>query len=790
MKDKRILLIASFPESLPNFRGDLIQAFIKAGFHIHCAAPNLSSQITVTNKLNNWNCTCHDLPFKRSGINPIFDLMALIFLIYLIFRYRFQIVLGYTIKPIIYGAVASWLLRVPIRVALVTGLGFSFTSQDGLGFNLTQRVAQHLYRIAMFCATKVFFQNNDDSALFVDNHWVSPAKIELIAGSGVNTACFPFIPITQKSPTHFLMIARFLRDKGLLEYVEAARIVKRKYPSVLFSLAGWLDDNPAAVSQEDLDKWVSDRTINLLGKLEDVIPAIAACSVYVLPSYREGMPRTVLEAMAIGRPIVTTDAPGCRDTVIEGENGFLVPIKSPKALAGVMIRFIEHPECLEAMGRNSRRLVEQKFDVSSVNDKILKTLGLAVQTSHNLPSQLLDSPREKFFTKKFKISIIVSSPMTIHTYLLNHIKILSRNFDVTVAANFMDQNQERVPDVTNYKVRIRRKINVLSDASALFSLYLFFRRNSFYSTLSVTPKAGFLTCLAAYFARVPVRLHYFTGQIWVTRKGIKRSFLKFLDWVLGALSTEVLIDGYPQREFLLSQRIISSKKGVVLSHGSLSGVDFDRFKVDSDLRYSVRDELGIPRDDFVILFLGRINRDKGILDLANAFNAMAKKEKNIWFLCVGPDEENLVPIVKRICDSSIHRTFFFGHTKRPESMMNASDIFCLPSYREGFPTVIQEAAACGIPSVATKIYGLEGSILDGETGLLFEPGNVKDMHDALLKLCKNESLRAKMAAAAMSRTLEMFSRDDITGELVKFYSRYVPVRGATYYETENCSNAA
>ena len=787
MKDKRILLIASFPESLPNFRGDLIQAFTRAGFHVHCAAPKLRSHPFVKNKLDNWNCTCHDLPFRRSGINPIFDLTALIFLICLLLRYRFQIVIGYTIKPIIYGGVTSWLLRVPVRVALVTGLGFSFTAQDGSGYNLTQRIAQHLYRIAMFCATKVFFQNTDDSALFVNNHWVDPAKIELIAGSGVNTACFPFLPITQKSPIHFLMIARFLRDKGLLEYVEAARIVKRKYPSTVFSLAGWLDDNPAAVPKEDLNKWVSDGTIHLLGKLEDVCPAIAACSVYVLPSYREGMPRTVLEAMAMGRPIITTDAPGCRDTVIEGYNGFLVPIKSPKALAGTMMRFIEHPERLEAMGRNSRQLAERKFDVSNVNDKILKTLGVISQTSQDLPLQLSDVPKEKWFNKKLKIAIIVSSPMTIHTYLLHHIKMLSRNYDVFVAANFVDENQEKDSIINSYNIGIQRKINILSDASALINLYLFFRRNGFYSTLSVTPKAGFLTCLAAFMARVPVRLHWFTGQIWVTRKGAKRSFLKFLDRVVGFLCTEVLVDGYSQLEFLISEGIIPSKKGVVLNQGSLSGVDFDRFKFNSDFRYNIRNELGIPSDSLVILFLGRINRDKGVLDLAYAFNAIAAKEKKIWFLCVGPDEENLVPIIKRICESCLHRTVFRGHTKKPEAMMNASDIFCLPSYREGFPTVIQEAAACGIPSVATRIYGLQGSILNGDTGLLFEPGNIPDMCDALLKLCKNELLRAKMAAAAYSRALKLFQRDTITTELLNFYSDYVPVRGATYHETEHDS---
>ena len=158
--------------------------------------------------------------------------------------------------------------------------------------------------------------------------------------------------------------------------------------------------------------------------------------------------------------------------------------------------------------------------------------------------------------------------------------------------------------------------------------------------------------------------------------------------------------------------------------------------------------------------------------------------KKIWFLCVGPDEENLVPILKRICHSCIDRTIFRGHTKRPETIMNASDVFCLPSYREGFPTVIQEAAACGIPSVATRIYGLEGSILDGETGLLVEPGSVNEIRDALLRLCENESFREQIATAAYRRAVKLFKKDTITKELIDFYSAYVPVRGVICNETE------
>ena len=442
MKDrKKILLVASFSESLPNFRGDLIQALTKRGFRVHCAAPQLRSHIHVTKKLNEWNCVCHDLPFDRSGLNPISDLIALLTMLYLILRHRFQIVLGYTIKPIIYGGIASWVLRVPVRVALVTGLGFSFTEQDGGGYSLAQRVAQHLYRIAMFCATQVFFQNRDDLDLFLDNGWVSQAKTALIPGSGVNLLSFKFAPIMRESPPHFLMIARFLRDKGLLEYVEAARVVKRKYPSAVFSLAGWVDKNPAAILSDDLNAWISEGTINLLGKLEDVWPAIVACSVYVLPSYREGMPRTVLEALATGRPIITTNAPGCRETVVEGENGFLVPIKSPSALAEAMIRFIEHPQWLEPMGRKSRELAEQKYDVRKVNESMMKTMGVIDDTVSDTLPEFSIASEEKCIAEKARICIIASSPMTIHAFLLHHIEMLSKHYDVCIVANFTDQDK-------------------------------------------------------------------------------------------------------------------------------------------------------------------------------------------------------------------------------------------------------------------------------------------------------------------------------------------------------------
>jgi glycosyltransferase involved in cell wall biosynthesis len=200
-----------------------------------------------------------------------------------------------------------------------------------------------------------------------------------VNGSGVDISEYAVAPLPTMGdvPTaRFLLIARLLGDKGIREYAQAAAIVKAKYPQVQFDLVGWIDDNPNAIQQHELDSWVNEGVFNFLGRLADVQPAIAACSVYVLPSYREGTPRTVLEAMAMGRPIITTDAPGCRETVIDGYNGYLVPVKAVEELASAMEKFILNPELIVSMGAASRTLAEKKFDVHSVNQAMLQAMGL------------------------------------------------------------------------------------------------------------------------------------------------------------------------------------------------------------------------------------------------------------------------------------------------------------------------------------------------------------------------------------------------------------------------------
>ncbi|WP_062810831.1 glycosyltransferase family 4 protein [Alcanivorax sp. NBRC 102028] len=369
------LLVASFPDSLIKFRGPLIEALLAAGCRVHVGVPGLDADSDIASRLSELGVEVHDIPLQRTGLNPLKDLSALLSLRRLMRRIGADYVLGYTIKPVIYGSLAAWVAGVRRRFALITGLGYAFTGEATGLRKVLRTLIQQLYRFSLSRNHLVFFQNPDDEALFRQLGLLKPAiPSRVVNGSGVDVSEYAVSPLPESAV--FLLIARLLGDKGVREYAEAAALVKARYPDAVFRLVGWIDDNPDAISQAELDAWVEAGTIEFLGKLSDVRPAIVDCSVYVLPSYREGTPRTVLEAMAMSRAVITTDAPGCRETVVNGVNGFLVPVQDVSALEDSMIKLIENPDQVAAMGERSRQIAEEKYDVHRVNAVMLREMGL------------------------------------------------------------------------------------------------------------------------------------------------------------------------------------------------------------------------------------------------------------------------------------------------------------------------------------------------------------------------------------------------------------------------------
>ena len=371
----KILLIAGLPESLLNFRGPLLRALMAERLELHVAAPDLPASSTIRQQLESMGVFVHEVALKRAGINPLADLLTVYHLWRLMYRIKPDFTLGYTIKPVVYGNFAAWIAGVPRRFALISGLGYAFTGDSGQRSWL-KKIVQVLYRAALGGVHKIFFQNPDDELLFHSLGIVksSDRKTVVVNGSGIDIGSFRVAPIPQIP--QFLLIARLLGDKGVREYVKAATIVRRQHPNVRFGLVGWIDENPDAISEKELQHWIDAGDVRFYGRLNDVKPAIAESSVYVLPSYREGTPRTVLEAMAMGRPIITTDAPGCRETVADGDNGFLVPVKAIDELVAAMLKFIKNPELIAGMGRRSRQIAEEKYDVNKVNEQMLKAMGI------------------------------------------------------------------------------------------------------------------------------------------------------------------------------------------------------------------------------------------------------------------------------------------------------------------------------------------------------------------------------------------------------------------------------
>lgn len=367
----KIVVIGTLPYSLINFRGELLETLRSQGHSVVAMANNASKG--EIEALQDLGVDYIDYPVSRSGLNPFGDLNTLFFLIGSFRRVKPDIVLSYTIKPIIWGGIAARFSKVNSFYAMVTGLGFSFQT-GGVKRSILSFLVKSLYKFSVSKAKRVIFQNTDNMQTFVGEGIVDIARCSLVNGSGVNLTYFSPKPITFEPK--FLLIARLLGDKGIREYVEASCKVKSKYPAAEFYLVGPEDPSPDGIPMSEVCSWRDKGVVKYMGSTRDVRQFIANTNIFVLPSYHEGTPRTVLEAMAIGRPILTTNVPGCKETVVNGVNGWLVEKQNVEQLIEKMIWYIENPSKWEKMASSGLKIVREKFDVHKVNDELIRILGL------------------------------------------------------------------------------------------------------------------------------------------------------------------------------------------------------------------------------------------------------------------------------------------------------------------------------------------------------------------------------------------------------------------------------
>lgn len=369
--NKKIVLVSRCAWTLYNFRAGLMRALKKNG---NIVIGGGATGDGFEAKMADIGVPFVPLPVDKKGINPIADLKLIRTLHRWYRKERPDIVHHFTIKPVIYGNIAARLAGVPRIISTVTGLGFVFAEDK---VTLLRCLVEWLYRLSLACAHFTFFLNQHDLRFFLSRSLVNSENAGMLPGEGVD--CQVFVPdfgpnLPSEKPLTFLMVARMLRDKGVFEFVEAARLVQRRFPWVQFQLLGGRDErNPNVISQTDFDRWQSEGVVTWLGEVADVRPTVAKADVVVLPSYyREGIPRSLLEGAAMGKALITTDAVGCREVVDEGVNGLLVPVKNARALAQAMMRMIENPEMRMRMGKAGREKVLREFDERIVIEKMLK----------------------------------------------------------------------------------------------------------------------------------------------------------------------------------------------------------------------------------------------------------------------------------------------------------------------------------------------------------------------------------------------------------------------------------
>lgn len=373
--------------------------------------------------------------------------------------------------------------------------------------------------------------------------------------------------------------------------------------------------------------------------------------------------------------------------------------------------------------------------------------------------------------KKKKICFIVSSPFTAKVFLAEHIEVLSRNFDVYVIANFENEEQKNISKYLTgvFDIKIHRNISILKDLNALIKLVKILKLNSFDAIHSVTPKAGLIAMLGGKLASTKVRIHIFTGQVWHTKRGFMKWLLKTLDKLVVLLATHILVDGQAQRSFLIANKIIGEQNSQVLGKGSISGVNTDRFIPETLVRQKLRQELGYKDTDVVFIFLGRLNRDKGILDLAQAFKLLQEELPYAKLLFIGIDEEKLIPEVLSIVGETNFK--FYGSTSAPERVLQTGDVLCLPSYREGFGTSIIEGALLELPVICSDTYGLKETIIENKTGLRHKVKDVTGIYHQMKKMTQDENLRLQMGKAGRSYVLENFKASQISEQWLLYYKK-------------------
>ncbi|MDB3890238.1 glycosyltransferase, partial [Candidatus Pelagibacter sp.] len=722
---------------------------------------NIYTNIEKTDQLiSHKNIRVIHLPIKRH-VNLFRDIECFLKLIFLILKNKPDLIITLTPKGGLLGILTSFLLNVKIRIHYYTGQ--VWVTRKGFIKELLKQIDKIIFKMSTDCLT----DSNLQKEFLEDERVVKKDFLKVLANGsicGVDTSRFaPNLEnreIIRKqlgiSPDTILLLflGRLNKDKGILDLADVVNdIIEKDKRNISLLVVG-----PDEENIKSKIKILCKNCINKIHFIEftnEPEKYMSAADIFCLPSYREGFGMAALEAGACALPVITSRIYGLIDAVKEDYTGLFHEVKNKKQIKKCIITLVENKRLRETLGKQGRERVLKNFKQEYVTGEFVKFIN------------------EKININKY-VSIISSNQLSVELFLNNQIKLLSKNNQINIFTNilfndFTKNINKNYSNIKFYHINIRRRVDIFWDIYSFVSLVFLLLVKKTDIVFTITPKGGFLGIFSSFVVRIKKRIHWYGGQVWYSREGLVKKILKSIDKLISILSTDVLTECNSQKEFLEDERVVKKDFLKVLANGSICGVDTSRFAPNLENREIIRKQLGISPDTILLLFLGRLNKDKGILDLADVVNDIIEKDKrNISLLVVGPDEENIKSKIKILCKNCINKIHFIEFTNEPEKYMSAADIFCLPSYREGFGMAALEAGACALPVITSRIYGLIDAVKEDYTGLFHEVKNKKQIKKCIITLVENKRLRETLGKQGRERVLKNFKQEYVTGEFVKF----------------------
>lgn len=740
MIKKTILMSINASWNILNFRLSLIAALQGRGYRVVALAP----PDRYSEKLAAVGVEYEPIEMDKQGISPVRDLLLLWRYYRILRRINPDIYLGYTAKPNIYGSLAAHAHGIPV-INNVSGLGTAFIRKDWL-----TRVVGALYKLAFRQSSLVFFQNDEDLGQFVRDGIVTPGKARLLPGSGVDLAHFtPSECASQQGAFTFLLIGRLRWEKGVSEYVAAARLVQRKMPETRFQLLGPLDvSNRAAVSRADIDRWVSGGPIDYLGEADDVRPFIAAADCVVLPSYREGLPRALLEGAAMAKPLIASDVPGCRAVVDHGTNGLLCAPRDPQALADAMLEIMDMPVARRiALGAAARAKVEAGFDEAVVIDRYQEAVASSL-----LPRK--KHSRDRDATNSRRLIVSINSCWNFVNFRTGLIKALvAEGYDVIALAP-RDEYCDRLEALGCRYLPVPlagRGTSPIADFALFLSYLRIMRREKPRAFIGFTIKPNIYGSLAAHICGVPVINNIAgLGTSFLARDWLNRLVRALYRGVL-ARARVVFFQNPDDRSLFVRDGLVAKEIAHLLPG---SGVDTVRFAPPS------RPHLK-PSGDFTFLMVARMLWAKGAEEFVDAAARVKRKVPGAQFMILGIIDEDSKGAVDR---AIVERWVGEGTIDFVEAVddvrpyMANADCVVLPTYYpEGTPRSLLEGAAMGKPLIATDVPGCREIVMDGVNGFLVAPMDPEMLSLAMIRMVDAPTEEvARMGAASRLRAEREF----------------------------------